>query len=485
MLNFFIFLYILGTLLIGWWTSKFVKNANDFVVAGRSMPLMVVTAGLFATWFGSETVMGASTAFLDEGVMGIIEDPLGAALCLIFVGLYMARPLYRMNLLTFSDYFRGRYNKAAETLSAIVMIPSYWGWIAAQLIALATIFNIVTGVDIWIGVLIFAFIVTLYTYVGGMWAVSVTDFIQTIMIVGGMIVVLFSVVADAGGWNVLWAKTQSEPETFRCLPHNNPKEIVAYIAAWLTVGFGSVPQQDVFMRIMSAKSEKTAVWGAYLSGLMYLTVGLIPIIIAYCGKIMYPELLEGTTEQRQMLIPKMVQLHSSMTVQVFFYGALMSAVLSTASGAILAPSTVIGENIIKNFYPNLTDKQLLSSMRWSVVGVTIVSVIFTTFDQSIYELVRQSSEISLVALFIPMVAGLYWKKTSSFGAMASMIGGLGSWLFLIVLHNHYGAETMEKEFHWMVGSDFSPMVIGSLVSLSALLIGTFAKPRHLENKILK
>jgi solute:Na+ symporter, SSS family len=305
------------------------------------------------------------------------------------------------------------------------------------------------------------------------------------MIVGGMIVVLFSVVADAGGWNVLWAKTQSEPETFRCLPHNNPKEIVAYIAAWLTVGFGSVPQQDVFMRIMSAKSEKTAVWGAYLSGLMYLTVGLIPIIIAYCGKIMYPELLEGTTEQRQMLIPKMVQLHSSMTVQVFFYGALMSAVLSTASGAILAPSTVIGENIIKNFYPNLTDKQLLSSMRWSVVGVTIVSVIFTTFDQSIYELVRQSSEISLVALFIPMVAGLYWKKTSSFGAMASMIGGLGSWLFLIVLHNHYGVETMEKEFHWMVGSDFSPMVIGSLVSLSALLIGTFAKPRHLENKILK
>ena len=234
------------TILIGYWASRFVKNTRDFVVAGRRMPMIVVASGLFATWFGSETVMGASTAFLDEGVMGIIEDPFGAALCLIFIGIFMARPLYKLNLLTFSDYFRKRYSHATESLSAVMMIPSYWGWIAAQLIALATVLNVLTGMDIFTGVVIFGFIVMFYTYIGGMWAVSITDLVQTIMIVVGMILVMFSVVAQAGGWDVLIAKAKSEPETFRFLPHGNFKDIVAYVAAWITVGLGSVPQQDVF-----------------------------------------------------------------------------------------------------------------------------------------------------------------------------------------------------------------------------------------------
>ena len=209
------------TVLVGWWSSKFVKNTTDFVIAGRRMPMIVVASGLFATWFGSETVMGASTAFLDEGVMGIIEDPFGAALCLFFVGIFMARRLYRLNLLTFSDFFRKRFNHTAESFSALMMIPSYWGWIAAQLIALATVLNVLTGLDTFVGVLIFAVIVMFYTYIGGMWAVSVTDLVQTIMIVVGMLLVMFSVVGQVGGIDAVIAQARKEPQTFRFLPHAN------------------------------------------------------------------------------------------------------------------------------------------------------------------------------------------------------------------------------------------------------------------------
>lgn len=474
MLISFILLYLVATVAIGWWTSKFVKNASDYAVAGRRMPLMVVTAGLFATWFGSETVMGASTAFLEEGVMGIIEDPFGAALCLVLVGIFMARPLYRLNLLTFSDFFKQRYNHRCETISAVVMIPSYWGWIAAQLIALATIFNVLTGFPLFWGIILFAVIIVFYTYIGGMWAVSITDFIQTIMIILGMLVVMFQVIADAGGWSVLIQKAAATPEDFRFLPESTTKDWVAYIAAWITVGLGSVPQQDVFMRVMSAKDESTAVRGAYLSGIMYLTVGLIPIVIAYCGKILYPELLVGDAEQRQMLIPYMVMQHSNIVVQIFFYGALLSAILSTASGAMLAPATVIGENIIKPMYPKMTDRHLLLAMRWSVVGIAATSVIFANLGQSIYELVRQSSEMSLVALFVPMFAGLYWKKASPKGAMAAMILGLLTWLLLIVLHHYNSTIEAEriKTLGWFVGADFAPMMLGLLSSIGALVVGS-------------
>jgi solute:Na+ symporter, SSS family len=439
--------------LIGWWASRFVKNTSDFVVAGRQMPVYVVAAGLFATWFGSETVMGASTAFLNEGLMGIIEDPFGAALCLAFIGIFMAKPLYRLNLFTFSDYFRKRYSPKAEMLSAIMMIPSYWGWIAAQLIALATILNVLTGLPIFTGVLICAALVMFYTYIGGMWAVSVTDFVQTLMIIVGMLFVMLNSVSMVGGWDVLMSHAQKEPETFRVLPHPDAKSIIAYFAAWITVGLGSVPQQDVFQRVMSAKSEKAAVWGAYISGFMYLTVGLMPIVIVYCGKILYPELLKGGDEARQMLIPYMVLQHSGLGMQILFFGALMSAIMSTASGAMLAPSTVIGENIVKPFYPDLTDKQLLYVMRLGVVFITIVSVFFTTFDQSIYELVRQSSEISLVALFVPLIAGLYWQKASGWGAMAAMIIGILVWLGTTY-----------------IATEYPPIIYGLVASIGGMIV---------------
>jgi solute:Na+ symporter, SSS family len=456
----FIVLYMMATVAVGYWSSRFVKNTRDFVVAGRRMPMYIVAAGLFATWFGSETVMGASTAFLDSGVMGIIEDPFGAALCLFLVGIFMAKPLYRQNLFTFSDYFKRRFSRKAETLSAIMMIPSYWGWIAAQLIALATVLNVLTGISIFWGVVLCATIVMIYTYIGGMWAVSITDFIQTIMIIIGMFLVMLNSIEQVGGVDKLMAQAQSEPQMFRVLPEFNFKDIIAYIAAWITVGLGSVPQQDVFQRVMSAKSERAAVWGSYLSGFMYVTIALMPIVIAYCGRMLYPELLKGSEEERQMMIPYMVMQHTGIGIQVFFFGALLSAIMSTASGAILAPSTVIGENIIKPLYPNISDKQLLHVMRLSVVMVTLMSVLFANFNQSIYELVRQSSEISLVSLFVPLVFGLYWKRANASGALASMIIGFVIWL----------STTMWE-------TEYPPIIYGLLASIAAMVVFSLNKIR--------
>ena len=118
MLLIFIGIYLFITVLIGWYSSKFVKNSQDYVLAGRKMPTFVVASGLFATWFGSETVMGASSEFLSHGLLGVIEDPFGASLCLLLIGLFFARPLYKLKLYTFSDYFSLRFGKKVEVISA-------------------------------------------------------------------------------------------------------------------------------------------------------------------------------------------------------------------------------------------------------------------------------------------------------------------------------------------------------------------------------
>lgn len=454
MLLLFIILYLLGTIAIGWWASSRVKTTQDFVIAGRRLPLIVAASALFATWFGSETLMGASSEFVENGLIGVIEDPFGAALCLILVGLFFARPLYRLNILTFNDFFKLRFGRRAELLSAIFMVPSYFGWIAAQLVAMAIVLQVIADVPFVWGIVICTGIVVFYTYIGGMWAVSITDFIQTIMIVGGMVFLAVQLSGQVGGVGKV---LESTPEGFfRFWPEPSFHEIIHYVAAWITIGLGSIPQQDVFQRVMSAKNERTAVNASYLAGFMYLTIGFIPLFIGLCGKMLYPE-LQG--EDPQQVLPLMVLHHSGLFLQILFFGALLSAILSTTSGAILAPATVIGENLIKPYRKNLSDKGLLGVMRWSVVGVAVLSALMAMWNANIYELVGQSSALSLVSLFIPLTAGLYWKKASNGGTLAAMVVGLAVWLVCEI-----------------VGTEVPSLIYGGLASLLAMIVGSYVWP---------
>lgn len=460
MLLLFILIYLAVTLLIGWLASRQVKTTRDYVVAGRRLPLLIAASALFATWFGSETIMGASAAFVEHGLPGVIEDPFGAALCLILVGLFFARPLYRLNILTFNDFFRIRYGRAAELISAFFMIPSYFGWIAAQLVAMAIIFNVLTGLSLSAGIVFFTSVVTLYTFIGGMWAVSITDFVQTLMIIGGLVFLAISLFQDVGGWEPL--AESIEPGFFRFLPDPDFTSIVQYIAAWITIGLGSIPQQDIFQRVMAAKDENTSVKSGYLSGFLYLTVGFIPLFIGLCANILYPELQEGDS---QLVIPRVVLLHGGLPLQIFFFGALLSAILSTTSGAILAPATVIGENLIRPFVKDLSDKRLLFWMRISVLFVAACSAVMAMINTNIYELVAQSSALSLVSLFVPLTAGLYWKRSSKAGTLASMVFGMLVWLW----------------FEWQETS-IPSLIYGTLASIAGMMLGTWLFPDNSYRK---
>lgn len=259
------------------------------MLAGRSLPLILSTSALFATWFGSETVFGASAEFLQGGLYAVIEDPFGAALCLLLFGVFFARKLYNMNLLTLGDYFRRRYGRRSELISSVFMIPSYFGYTAGQLVALGLILKIITGMPVWEGVIISAVIVTLYTYIGGMWAISVTDFLQSIIIISGLIVLAVVLVDKAGG--PMTVLNEGAADNFTFFPRPNPVAIISYLAAWSVLGFGSIPSQDVFQRVMSSGSVKIAVRSCYYSSILYLTVAMLPLFISLCLNTFIPNKL--------------------------------------------------------------------------------------------------------------------------------------------------------------------------------------------------
>jgi SSS family solute:Na+ symporter len=203
------------TVLIGLWASRKVKSSDDYILAGRSLPLFISSSALFATWFGSETVFGASSEFLQGGLYAVIEDPFGAALCLILFGMFIARKLYAMNLLTLGDFFKIRYGRQTELISSLFLAIPYIGYIAAQLVAMGLILTVVTGMVVWQGVVISAVVVTIYTYIGGMWAITITDFIQTIIIIIGLLALAFVLSGKAGG--VAHVLSQVPPENYHYL----------------------------------------------------------------------------------------------------------------------------------------------------------------------------------------------------------------------------------------------------------------------------
>ncbi|MEM1136561.1 MAG: sodium:solute symporter family protein [Bacteroidota bacterium] len=451
--------YLLVTILIGFWASRYVKNPEDFILAGRSLPLPLAASAMFATWFGSETVLGSTSEFVQHGLIGVVEDPFGAALCLFLVGIFFARPLYRMKILTFGDFYKIKFGRKAELIASLFLVPSYFGWIAAQFVAIGLILNVVLGVPLSIGMVSGSVVVLLYTYIGGMWSISITDFLQTVIIICGLIFLAVNMGKDAGGVSKVVANA---PEGFfKFTPDFSYTSIVHYLTAWITIGLGSIPQQDVFQRVMAAKSEKVSVQASYTGGFMYLTIGFIPLFIALCSKQLYPELLAGDP---QLMIPNAVKAHANILLQILFFGALLSAIMSTSSGAILAPASILAENIIKPMLKETNDKQMLKILRVSVIVVAIFSLIMANMDSNIYDLVAMSSAFSLVSLFVPMLAGLYWSTFSEKAAILSMLLGMTTWLIFEV----FPIETPS-------------ILLGLIASFMGLIIGKFL-PEAAEKK---
>lgn len=439
---------------IGIYASRRVKSSQDYVLAGRHLPFSMAMATVFATWFGSETFLGAGSRMAEGGFMSVIEDPFGAGLCLVLIGLFFAKKLYARHNLTIGDYFHERYNKVVATLLSLAIILTYFGWVAAQFVALGIILNMLLGIPAITGMLLAAVIIVVYTYIGGMWSVSITDTVQMGVIVVGLFVILGEVLWQTGGIGTVIANTPSD--FFRVTPADaTTKDWLAWVAAWMTIGLGSIPQQDVYQRVMSAKSAAIAKWASVSAGILYFTIALIPLTLGLIARIKYPELVISDPQQ---LLPTLILDNTSVITQIFFFGALLSAIMSTASGALLAPATLLGENVIKPFFNNITDKIRLAIIRSAIIVVAFGALVLASSQGSIYELVSGAYSITLVSAFVPLVMGLYTTKANSLGALLAIAFGALGWQFTEL----YVVDPFIPAILVGLGLSFAGMLIGIL-----------------------
>ena len=433
MLLWFVIGYWVVSVAIGLIASLKVHNTKDFAIAGRHLPFYMVVATVFATWFGSETVLGVPATFLGENMRGIVADPFGASLCLILVGLFFAAPLYRMKLLTIGDFYKRRYGRVAEVMTTLAIVVSYLGWVGAQIAALGLVFNIVSDGQIsqeagmWIG----SMTILIYTFFGGMWAVAVTDLIQMVVIVLGMLYIGGEVSEMAGGVGTVIQHARDAGK-FEFWPSSDLKDIIAFAAAGMTMMLGSMPQQDVFQRVQSAKTLKYAVWGSVLGGSLYFIFAFVPMFLAYSATLIDPDMVAknlGEGGDPQMILPQLVLSHAPLVAQIIFFGALLSAIKSCASATLLAPSVSFTENILRPMLPHMPDKKLLKLMRFVTLGFTVVVTLYAiNSDLSIFAMVENAYQVTLVSAIYSVGVRSVLAESHHQGALFSIFSGLIVWI---------------------------------------------------------
>ncbi len=472
MLISFVVLYLLGTLALGVWAGTRIKNTSDFAIAGRSLPLIMVVTTTFATWFGAETVMGIPAKFVQGGLNAIVEDPFGAGTCLILVGAFFATKLYKMNLLTIGDFYRQRYGKGIEVFCSVAIILSYLGWVAAQITALGLVFNVLTDgtMSESMGMIVGTVAVLIYVVVGGFLAVAWTDFIQMIVLVIGLTAIAIYSASLAGGAGEVLSLA-AKGDLWRFWPEPTFKDMAFFLAASVTMMLGSIPQQDVFQRVMSAKNAPTARKGAMIGGASYILFAFVPMFIVTAAVVvMGQEAMELAKGDYQRLLPKFVLMKMPLIMQILFFGALLSAIKSTSSATLLAPSTSFVENILKNLRPHMSDRQQLLATRWTIVifAASVLGYAIWMKGTSIYELVSGAYQVTLVGAFVPLVFGLYWKRATTQGAIFSVGAGVAVWLLFFPQLTGWGEA-------------FPPQLAGLVAALVGMVAGSLA-PQWLRNR---
>ena len=461
MLIWFVVLYLMVSVGIGLFAATRVHSAKDFAVAGRSLPLPVVTATVFATWFGAEAVFGVSAQFVTEGLGGVVADPFGSSLCLVFAGFFFASKLYKLNILTVGDYYRLRYNRTVEVITSLCIVVSYLGWVAAQIKAMGLIFFMVTdgAVSQHAGMVLGALIVLTYTTFGGMFSVAVLDFVQMAVSMGGLLYIAYVISGLTGGVAPV-IEHASAAGKLDFFPPADPWLWLTFIGTGMTMMLGSIPQQDVFQRITSARSARVAIGGSVLGASIYFGFCFVPMFIAYSATLIDPAAFgKLIAEDSQRVLPTLVMQHTPLIAQIFFFGAVLSAIMSCSSATLLAPSVTFAENIVKGFYPHMSDRTLLRVMRGAIVGfASMVLLVALSTDGSIFEMVENAYKVTLAGAFVPLFFGAFWKRATTQGALAAIIGGLSSWLLIEVLIGE--------------GSLVPPQLIGLAVSATGMVAGS-------------
>jgi len=444
-------IYIVLMLAIGFYASRGAHTPTDFIVAGRRMPLWICSASIFATWFGSGIMMGAATSGYDRDMLLMLGEPFASGLALLLSGLFFARLYRRSRRLTWIEFFEVRYGRIAGIFGAFSDIAASLVWLGGVLFTFGVLLESLTGLPFAYGVFGGLLVVVIYTMVGGMWAVALTDFVQTIVLVAGLVILLVVVLDDVGGWSGIAA--QLPEHALRPIPlEHTAANWLDWIHVWMTLGVAAIASTPVIQRALSARNESVAQNSFYIAAFFYVLIGSIPIVLGLIASITMP----GHGNPNAILMD-LASLHLPDILVVVFVGAIISAIMSTSDSVLLGCAAVVSTNLLPLVHKEPDDRLRLLIARIMIpVGGLIATYIAFNANRVVQVLIDATAPL-LAGVIVPFVLCFWWQKANPYGALAGIGGGVGGWALASAL-----------------GSEIQPDLIGFGVSLVAMVIVTLA-----------
>jgi Na+/proline symporter len=319
--------------------------------------------------------------------------------------------------------------------ASLTQIAAYFAWTSAQFVAGGFVLRELLGWPLVWGIVTVGVIVAIYTTMGGMLADSLLDFVQMFFTAAGISVVFFCVLNAVGGWsemvNSAAAQDTSNPFALWPIPgqgflgYSGALAWCYWLAAWMSLGLGSIACQDLMQRSMSARNEATAVWGTYAAALLYFVFGVMSPLVGIMMFRLKPGVPESDLDG--LLIMASMEYVPPLVTAVFI-AALASALMSTSDSSILAGASVFTENLLPLLGIRPDDREKLRWTRIMVLVIGGMSIGIAVAIANVYRLATISWSILLVGLFVPFALGMYWKLANASGAMAAFLGGFITWL---------------------------------------------------------
>ena len=472
-----IILFLLGTLGIGIWASQQIKGDSvNFLVAGRGLVLPLAAATLMAQSVDSNATLGNTDLSAAFGFWAGASLPIGLALCLFLTGLFYAKPMNRMGLITLPDFYRVKYNKKTEFVAAILMVLSFSFLLAGNLVAGGYLFQTFLGLSYFGGVTLIATLVFVYTVCGGLFAVAYTDAIQVLIAFLGSVLLIGFIGLNFG----LSVPEGMGPLAFEQLTAPASGAAINW-ATILALGLGDIVAIDFMARVFAADSPETAQKACSAGSAGTLIIGVPFSLVALSSN----QILEqaGITADGPVLF-SLLQGVIPPVIGLVIVAAIMSASLSTADGAILGTSSVIAHNVlgIRHAHEEQTHSarsgdRLLLITRLMAVVITVLGVFFAIRVPQTGVLLLLAFDLGFAGLVVPLTGGLFWRRSTWQGAIACIVvGSLTRLLLFVLMPTMFGVDnTLLYIPNNLFTSDFDgfPTMISPLVGLVVFVVVSY------------
>ena len=416
-------LYLLMMLFIGWWSSKRITSNTDFMVAGRRLGPFLMAGTLAATEIGG----GSSLGVVQQGMQnhGISAAWYIITMGFAFVILTFLAPKFRAaTVKTVPEYFRRRYGKSAGLITAIIMLLPLIGLTAGQFIASSVILSTMLGISYKTAVIIVALVVTIYSIMGGLWSVTLTDFIQVFLIIIGMIIAVPFAMRLAGGWGNVVANVPAE--TFNMFKGYSPMAVISltimYVATF-TVG------QEAVSRYYAARDGKAAKQGSILAAIINFIYAFIPAILGIItlalinmGKFNAEDFADVGA---RYALPVLAMEAMPAIICGLLFAGIISATMSSSDSDLLGAGSIFANDIYRAVLkPDATSEEVMKVTKIVMAVVGVVSMFIALFNtSSLVTLLMFCFTLRAAGAFFPYVLGHYWTGASLAGTIASVISG--------------------------------------------------------------